>query len=589
MARKKYSCDFETTTKLDDCRVWAYGWMEIGKRSNYRIGNSMDEFMEWVEQTKGDLYFHNLRFDGEFIVNYLLSQGWTHDNRGLPKTFNTVISKMGQWYMIDICYGYKGNKKLHTVIYDSLKKLPFPVKKIGKDFGLEVLKIDHEKEFYERERPIGHEITEEEYAYVKNDIEVIACALEIQFSQGLTKMTNGSDSMKGYKDTIGKKLYDKLFPVLSLEADKNIRLAYRGGFTWLNDKHENATIGRGMIFDVNSLYPAQMYSRPLPYGMPIQFDGKYEYDDEYPLHIQHIRCEFALKDDYIPTVQIKQNLLFKGNEYLKTSGGEVVDLYMTNIDLEILFEHYEVYDIEYMSGWKFKQKIGLFKDFIDYWTHIKTTSEGAIKQLAKLMLNSLYGKFASNPDVTGKYPELDKTTGAVRLVVGDEEYKDPVYTPMGIFITSWARYTTITTAQKCYDRIIYCDTDSIHLTGTEMPEAIQDIIDDNKLGYWAHESTYKKAKYIRQKTYMYEECFKEKYDVNGQLVLDKEGKPKFIPCVPEEATKTKVNVKCAGMPDAIKQHVNFDNFEIGFSSFGKLAPKHVRGGVVLIDSKITIK
>jgi hypothetical protein len=177
----------------------------------------------------------------------------------------------------------------------------------------------------------------------------------------------------------------------------------------------------------------------------------------------------------------------------------------------------------------------------------------------------------------------------VRLVVGDEEYKDPVYTPMGIFITSWARYTTITTAQKCYDRIIYCDTDSIHLTGTEMPEAIQDIIDDNKLGYWAHESTYKKAKYIRQKTYMYEECFKEKYDVNGQLVLDKEGKPKFIPCVPEEATKTKVNVKCAGMPDAIKQHVNFDNFEIGFSSFGKLAPKHVRGGVVLIDSKFTIK
>jgi hypothetical protein len=30
-----------------------------------------------------------------------------------------------------------------------------------------------------------------------------------------------------------------------------------------------------------------------------------------------------------------------------------------------------------------------------------------------------------------------------------KEYKDPVYTPMGVFITSWARYTTITTAQKC--------------------------------------------------------------------------------------------------------------------------------------------
>lgn len=62
VGRKKFSCDFETTTKEEDCRVWAYGWMEIGNKVNYMIGNSMDVFMEWVEKIKADLYFHNLRF-----------------------------------------------------------------------------------------------------------------------------------------------------------------------------------------------------------------------------------------------------------------------------------------------------------------------------------------------------------------------------------------------------------------------------------------------------------------------------------------------------------------------------------------------
>lgn len=587
--RKKYSCDFETTTNPDDCRVWAYGYMEIGNKSNYKIGNDMEEFMDWMKQEQADLYFHNLRFDGEFIVNYLLNHGWEWDNSGLPGTFNTIISKMGQWYMIDICYGYKQTakgkaEKLHTVIYDSLKKLPFSVKNIAKDFKLKIMKGDID---YHEFRPVGHIITPEEYAYIKNDIEIVADALKIQFDQGLTKMTNGSDSLTGFKATISTKHFDKHFPILSLDVDKNIRFAYRGGFTWLNERFAGKTIERGMVFDVNSLYPAQMYNRPLPYSIPVPFDGKYEYDSEYPLHIQHIKCEFELKPGYIPTIQIKGNKRFKGNEYLKTSKGEVVDLYLTNIDMELFFEHYEVYEEVYVSGWKFRQKTGIFNKFIDKWTYIKQNSDGAIKLLAKLQLNSLYGKFASNPNVTGKVPVL-KDDGSCGFIAGEEEFKDPVYTPMGVFITSWARHTCISTAQKCYDRIIYCDTDSIHLTGTEIPEVIKDIVDPGKLGFWDHETTFKKAKYIRQKTYMYEACMKEKRDENGEIET-KDGKIKFIPCVPEEATKTKISVKCAGMPERVKEHVNFDNFDIGFTSKGKLLPKHVHGGVVLIDTDFTIK
>lgn len=570
--RLKYSCDFETTTKIEDCRVWAWRYTEIGNKHNNNIGNNIESFMEWVAGANADLYFHNLRFDGEFIVNWLLKNGFTYSDSGLPMTFKATISAMGQWYFIDICFGYKGKKKQHTVIYDSLKKLPFPVKKIAIDFKMDILKGDID---YHKKRPVGYELDAEEIAYLENDTEIIADALKVQFDQGLTAMTNGSDSLKGFKDIISKKKFEKLFPVFSLEMDKDIRMSYRGGFTWLNDRFSGKEVGEGLVFDVNSLYPAQMYTRPLPYGMPIFYDGEYEHDENYPLYIQHIRCGFQIKDGYIPTVQIKKNLLFKQNEYLKSSNGDIVDLYMTNVDMEMFLEHYETYDLTHCEGWKFRSSTGIFNKFIDKWTYIKITEKGAKKLLAKLMLNSLYGKFASNPNVTGKIPYL-KPDGSCGFAEGEEDYKDPIYTPMGVFITSWARYTTIGTAQKCFDRIIYCDTDSIHLTGTEMPEAIKDIIDDDKLGYWQHESTFQRAKYIRQKTYAQELIVKPyiKYDKIRKAMVE---------------TNVKLSVKCAGMPERVKEKVSFRNFEVGFKSGGKLLPKHVSGGVVLMDTEFTIK
>lgn len=565
MARKKYVSDFETTTKEDDCRVWAYGCMEIGNKKNLVIGTKIEDFMDWCKKEKCDIYFHNLKFDGSFIVNWLLHNGYTHSDDGLPMTFNTIISNMGQWYMIDICYGYKGKKKLHTKIYDSLKKLPFSVDVIGKAFNLGSNKVEVDPEFYTRERNENHEITEEEYLYIYSDLEVMADALEIQFNQGLKAMTSGSDSLKGYKDVIGTKTFEKLFPILSLEDNEEIRWCYRGGFTWLNERYANKDIGGGIVFDVNSLYPSQMYYQPLPFGKPIKFNGKYVEDEAYPLYTQHIRCEFILKEGYIPTIQLKnQGLMFKQNEYLKSSKGETVDLYLTNIDLKLIEEHYDLYNVEYVGGWKFRSKVGMFKEFIDKWMLVKATNKGAIRMLAKLMLNSLYGKFATNPKVTGKVPYLKEDGSNGFTLPKDEngnvvdEFKDPVYTPIGVFVTSYARNLTIRTAQKCYDRIIYCDTDSIHLEGTEIPVVIKDVIDDNKLGYWKHESTFQRARFIRQKTYIEE--------IDGKL-----------------------HVICAGMPDRIKEKVTWENFHVGFSANGKMLPKQVKGGVVLEDTVFTLK
>lgn len=123
-----------------------------------------------------------------------------------------------------------------------------------------------------------------------------------------------------------------------------------------------------------------------------------------------ITCSFELKKDKIPTIQIKNNIGFKGNEYLESSGNEPVCLVLTNIDLKLFFEQYNVYELEYICGWKFKCMNGIFSKYIDKWIERKNraTIEGNKGQrtLAKLMLNSLYGKFATSLEVQSKIPFL---------------------------------------------------------------------------------------------------------------------------------------------------------------------------------------
>ena len=67
-------------------------------------------------------------------------------------------------------------------------------------------------------------------------------------------------------------------------------------------------------------------------------------------------CE-KIKKDHIPTIQLKDKHYkwsFLPNEYIESSNGEIINLVLTNIDLKLFFEQYDVYDLEYINGYKFK-------------------------------------------------------------------------------------------------------------------------------------------------------------------------------------------------------------------------------------------
>lgn len=127
------------------------------------------------------------------------------------------------------------------------------------------------------------------------------------------------------------------------------------------------------------------------------FEGQYKEDKVYPLYIQMISCEFKIKKNKIPTIQLKKSKIFMSNEYIRDSGDEPICLALTNVDLKLFFEQYDVINPKYISGWKFKAKEGIFKEYIDKWIgrKIKASKEGnkGQRSLSKLMLNSLYGKF----------------------------------------------------------------------------------------------------------------------------------------------------------------------------------------------------
>ena len=576
---KKFTADFETNVDEKACRVWAWAVCEIGNPDNLTYGNSIDGFMNWCANKKYNYvcYFHNLKFDGEYIFNYLLKNGYEliyNKKQRKDKSFTCLISSMGQFYTIEIYFTVRKNRVNKVTIYDSMKILNMSVDKIAKDFDLPIRKLELD---YKEYREIGHELTSEEIDYIRNDVEIMSRALKIMFDLGLNKMTIGSCALHNYKENI--KNFGRYFPEIPLELDQDMRKSYKGGFTYLNPLYKGKEAEEGLVLDVNSLYPSVMQNEYLPYGKPIYFSGKYEYSFLYPLYIQRLSCSFELKEGKIPTIQLKNNPSYNPTEYLSSSNGDIITLTLTNIDLKLFFENYNINFLSYDGGWKFKRVKGLFNEYINVWSNnkieAKKNNNKSLYTISKLMLNSLYGKFSKNPMNRSKYPYLTDD-GKVAYKLGEIEEGKGLYIPIGAFITSYAREKTIRTSQairdyslKKYgkDYYIYSDTDSCHLLKMEDEELKSFLdIDEYRLGAWKVESTFKRGKYLRQKCYI-------------ELGYD-----------------DVMNVTVAGLPHKLHKYVTFENFDIGFSLLAedtsidhKLTYKHVNGGVLLIDTDFTIK
>lgn len=546
------------------------------------------------------------------------------------KSFVYSISDMGQWYRIIV----KISDRHYLEIRDSLKLLPFSVARIGDSFKTKHKKLEME---YTGFRYSGCEITEEEQRYIANDVLVIKEALEIMYTEGHKKLTIGSCCLAEFKRTIPTDFYDEWFPNLyEYRIDENtfgsktigdyVRKSYRGGWCYLVKGKSSKIFHNGTTADVNSLYPSMMASESgnkYPIGLPKFWIGNLipkealAYDQYY---FVRVRTQFYLKKGKLPFIQIKSSLLYKGTESLESSDvrlvnketGEVtyhstikdfdgtikpatVEMTLTMTDFQLIREHYNLVNFEILDGCYFKTIIGMFDQYINKYKEIKLKSKGAQRELAKLFLNNLYGKMASSPDSSFKVAVVkeDKTLAFKTVVAND---KTPGYIPVGSAITSYARNFTIRAAQKNYHGVnnrgfIYADTDSIHCD-LEPDEVVGIKVHDKDFCCWKLESCWDTAYFVRQKTYI-EHIVKEN-------------------CEPVE--NPYYNIKCAGMPqrckdlflasmgeevdlkettDEEKEFISvkrdIEDFNIGLIVPGKLLPKRIRGGVLLVDTNYEMR
>lgn len=612
MKKRVFCADFETTVYEDQDRTDVWAWAIVEEYTEgVKIDNNISSFMVFLNNLNeaAEIYFHNLKFDGHFILDYLLKTPPYKDSfdyearkfkgsKDLEKMeYNYNISNMGDWYNLS----FRNRKGKLITFLDSFKLIPFSLRDAGKAFNTKHQKLEME---YEGRRFPGWLITPEEREYIKNDVLVLKECLEYLHNEGFTKKTVGSCCLDYYKHHMGAYEWDDLFCNLyELQLDSTtygyenageyIRRSYRGGWCYITPEAKGKVWENGRTYDANGLYSSVMHSMsgneyPFGYptfwrgGIPPQAVGKGRY------YFVRFRCRFYLKDGFLPFIQIKGNSLYKGTEHLTTSDALVngkyykylqdkngiridtkPELVMTCTDFERMFKHYRVEELDILDGCFFSASSGMFDSYIDHFQEIKANSKGAKRTLAKLYLNNLCGQMAKNNDSSFKHAYLENDR--VRFENYLEFEKDPSYIAVGSAITSYAKDITIRVCQANYhpgtgETFLYADTDSAHMTVP--PERVKGFVEhDKNLCCWKKESEWEKGWFVRQKTYI-------------------------------ETVEGENSITCAGLPKNLKDEINenikqgkmrLEDFDATFEIYGKLRPVTIPGGVTFEKTTFSLR
>lgn len=611
-----FAADFETAAdekamKNSKTYVWAWGITKVSQaKEEFYYGTDILSFIAKTLELGGTYWFHNEKFDGSFIINYLMCNGFHVSEAKSSYDMNSmelkvVCNSMGQIYQII----YKVENVV-VRIQNSLLKIPGSIKSIAKSLKLDMQKgeIDYKK--YREEG--ADNLSQEDLDYLERDVRILAKALyEICAKNGHTSLTIGSDCLKSFKKLQNN--YDRLFSnKITKEEDKFIRKAYRGGYVYVNPKYQNITIKNGATFDKNSMYPGVMHGSSkyrYPYGEPKYYKGGYKENKEYPLYIQRVIVTAKLKENRWPTINLRFGI--QGHsEYATVIDNQ--ELTLTDVDLLWLHRNYDLESYQELDGYMFRAGTGFFDEYIDTYMKMKEEATGkdpVKRQLAKLMLNNLYGKFGTNPIRISKLPIL--VNGVTKWVTEKEfyrlkglknnmvylrkfnQYKQVGYIPVACFCTAYARNELWKAMEILWEYFCYCDTDSLHIliAGLEIALKFLDV-HKTKLGAWANESKWDEAMFLRAKTY-------------AEHIIEKDDKE----------VEAQWDIKACGMPENIKNQIDIKDFKIGTQWISsavirewlaagkfklalakdyriieeaKLVPKQVQGGTILVERPFKI-
>lgn len=385
---------------------------------------------------------------------------------------------------------------------DSFSLLPRSLNKLCQSF-----KPDHVK----LERPLYEFGVDPEtwIRYCKNDCLSLYDIL-VKFNNvirdvgGCVGYTIASTSLKTFRRRFLKSELNTYFCF-----NEFFKRGYYGGRTEVFCMLAEETDNPFYVYDVNSMYPYVMKNFVYPVSKPIRVNV---------LDVDELKgkCGIAVAkivtppDLYLPVLPFHRE-----DGKLIFPLGSWEGLY----EFSLLEKAVKLgYDVKVKYAWEF-DTAPLFKGFVDYFYDLKNKSEGAEREIYKLLLNSLYGKFAekserseiiTNPDekLTGLYP-FDTVFGyAVKKSKSFSSYHLPM---ISIRVTALAQLCLYKYFEKIQDRggkVFYCDTDSI----------VTDVRIDtsDRLGGIKLETTFKRGIFLAPKTY-YLDLFDETDGSNSKI------------------------------------------------------------------------
>lgn len=607
--------DFETNYAevTDTAGVWS----ACLKLKGYEpmIFRTIQQFMKCLLGIgSGTVYFHNLKFDGHFILDYLArSKQFRHAWDGErflkaksmnPGDFKYLISDRGVWYSITI-----KTKSGFIHIHDSMKRVPMSLKAAGLAYNTKHQKLEMD---FTKWMDSSSPLSPEQESYIKNDVYVMEEFLESFEAEGHTKMTIGSCALAEFKKMYGPYRFRQDFPDIYADRPEGktfsigefVLNSYHGAFVYVNPYRQGDTIKNGWTLDVNSIYAYVQHSMSgcrYPYGHGYYWEGKKPMELAHavkdPIDFLHFKCKFRVREGKLPFVHIKNSAMYPASRVLETSdfwvNGEwhgsvegtdsLCEFTMNHIEFQMFLEHYHVWELSIIDGVTFHTKLGIFDTYIDHFMEIKKNSTGGRRAIAKGFLVNLYGKFAAKQDSSFKVLDGFKD-GHIKFRNIEAYDKKPGYIPIGSMVTSYAMMYTVRHTQMCYNKagegFCYSDTDSIHGDG-KIPEGFR--LHKSDLGAWDLELEWEEAIFVRAKTYL------ERSGENLKITCA--GMPKRCKDLFAYSCGLGEPVKFRGPRELGfllgKRHIT--DFKVGLKVPGKLQPKVVAGGVYLAERDFTMK
>lgn len=291
-----------------------------------------------------------------------------------------------------------------------------------------------------------------------------------------------------YKKTYVKVGSEKIKKNVFIES--YIRPCVHGGYNNM-DPRASSYKGDGIVLDINSLYPYIASHKTLPSTYLIATD-KGAPDRKYIRHKESfytflkVTVSATLKRDGLACI-LPDNTLFSDSHYLTTMTKRKLTL--SEADRALLFDNYDITYYRIDSYMIFRASRTDFRGYISDLYGKKAQATGIERDFYKSMLNGLIGTFAKQVYKDEYYLDMEEGYYILKKRPVDEQaYKEALKAVSGlsylnVAVVSEARKYIISYIKKHKERWLYTDTDSLHLSGKEIPGDIpvSDMMGDFKL------------------------------------------------------------------------------------------------------------